>query len=211
MRALRHVRSSWKHSPALAAPPHFCIFVGRYQSPVLGAHGHGPVRSLHASTRIKTGTPRALGTLSFATSCKETTPREPCQHGAFVMSLVPRREGGLGGLSGGDVSICGQSGSVGGRDSWAGPRPAAFFSLLLWFRRAHNLLYCTELYAHEQRMCGRQVFFFAALRRRKPAAEERERESGTEKDSLVLPPSARRPIPTRTSHRNDGAPTQIEE
>ena len=59
-------------------------------------------------------------------------------------------------ISGGDVSISGQSGSVGGERVMGPSRRWPHFSL---YYRAHNLLFCTELYAHEQRICGRQAFF----------------------------------------------------
>lgn len=98
------------------------------------------------------------------------------------------------------LGFAGRAGSVGGRDSFMGPPPpsATFFC-----SRAHNLLFCTELYAHEQRILWAPSFF---LRLCADESRRRRRESGTEKISLPRRGDQHR----HELPRDDGAPTQIE-
>ena len=73
-----HVRSSWLQ------PARFLGHLGF----------HCKIRLSALSTRLfsfRRPLVHASSTLSFATNCKEPPPRKPCHHGAFVISLVPRR------------------------------------------------------------------------------------------------------------------------
>ena len=127
-------------------------------------------------------------------TARKPPPRKPCHHGAFVISLVPRRRRRVW-MDGWHLAaasrICGQERLRRWERFIHGPPP----------RRPHFSLvgpitccFVPSCMHTSNGFCGRQAFS-AALRRRKPASEERVR------DGEDFPSSTRRPTPTRTSQR----------
>lgn len=149
-------------------------------------------RPLHASTWD--GRQREGAHFPLQPTARKPPPRKPCHHGAFVISLVPRRRRRvwMGGWHLAAASrICGQERLRRWERFIHGPPP----------RRPHFSLvgpitccFVPSCMHTSNGFCGRQAFS-AALRRRKPASEERVR------DGEDFPSSTRRPTPTRTSQR----------
>lgn len=139
-------------------------------------------------------------------AARKPPPQEPCQNGALILLPFPVLGGVLGSMVfGGDVGIGDGSGSGDARDSSGGGRwwPSNPSFLLLWLGGTHNLLFCTGLYWHEQRIDGRQAFFLPGRKLAKGGiCEDRIR-----RDSPLLLPASANPIQTR----DDGAQTHDEE
>ena len=105
-------------------------------------------------------------------AARKPPPQEPCQNGALILLPFPVLGGVLGSMVfGGDVGNrrrqrlrrCERF--IGSGRWW--PSNPSF--PLLWLGGTHNLLFCTGLYWHEQRIDGRQAFFCRVENRRKAA------------------------------------------